>query len=93
MPNGNGCSDTSREKEFIMWNVECGMLERGMLNVKWSVGWGMIECGHAGVLYAHRSQRNTDASGVLANNTDCAIGAADEHGFFTGGVQLICGDR
>ena len=37
--------------------------------------------------------RNTDASGVLANNTDCAIGAADEHGFFAGGVQLICGDR
>lgn len=33
--------------------------------------------------------RNTDASGVLANNTDRAIGAADEHGFFAGGVQLI----
>ena len=31
--------------------------------------------------------------GVLANNTDRAIGAADEHGFFAGGVQLICGDR
>ena len=37
--------------------------------------------------------RNTDASGVLAYNTDRAIGAADEHGFFAGGVQLICGDR
>ena len=55
--------------------------------------------GHAVHYFAHRSQRNTDASGVLANNTDRAIGATDEHGFFTGGVQLrveigeICGRR
>ncbi len=52
-----------------------------------------VECGHAVHYFAHRSQRNTDASGVLANNADCAIGAADEHGFFADGVQLICGDR
>ena len=54
----------------------------------------MIECGHAGVLYAHRSHRGTQMPcGLLANNSDRAIGAADEHGFFAGGVQLICGDR
>ena len=132
--------------ECGMWNVECWTwnVERGMLNVKWSVGWGTIECGHAGVLYAHRSHWGTQMPcGLLANNTDRAIGAAnrhsfagsgwsitwsvkcgmrngpcgtffahrshwgtqmpagclpiigaaDEHGFFAGGVQLICGDR
>ena len=36
MSNRNGCSDTSREKECIMWNAERGMwnVERGMWNVE-----------------------------------------------------------
>lgn len=75
MPNRNGCSDTSREKEFIMWNVECGMwnVECGTWNVErgmWNVECGMwngpsdeerlnAECGS--FIRPQIALRNTDA--------------------------------
>lgn len=91
MPNRKGCSDTSREKEFIMWNVECGT---------WNVECGTwnVECGMLNAAMREfytptdRTEEHRCHAGCLPI-TDCAIGAADEHGFFAGGVQLICGDR